>query len=88
MDKFLEVADKWILLSLYPINSCLTDFSLFDLKDDKPLWKWYYKEINNAEANMLQHASSSLSAFFNNYTLHYNNFILKVGLKVLLKIKK
>lgn len=37
---------------------------------------------------MLQHASSFLSAFFNNYTLHYNNFILKVGLKVLLKIKK
>lgn len=36
---------------------------------------------------MLQHASSSLSAFFNNYTLHYNNFILKVGLKVLLKIE-
>lgn len=25
---------------------------------------------------MLQHASSFLSAFFNNYTLHYNNFIL------------
>lgn len=53
MDMFLEVVDKWILLLFYLINFCLIDFLLFDLKDDKFLWKWYYKEINNVEVNML-----------------------------------
>lgn len=53
MDKFLEVVDKWILFLFYLINFYLIDFLLFDLKDDKFLWKWYYKEINNVEVNML-----------------------------------